>query len=83
MTARACVPEPPCDWRMVRSVPVCALYFGGEGGVDGAVELARRIVRDVQELERLGAGLSGSEREADEQGEGETLQHGDLHQARA
>ncbi len=27
MTARACVPEPPCDCLMVRSVPVAALYF--------------------------------------------------------
>ena len=27
MTARAWVPEPPCDWRMVSSVPVSALYL--------------------------------------------------------
>ena len=83
MTARACVPEPPCDCLMVRSVPVLALYCADERGVDGAVELARRIVGDVQELERRGARRSGSERDADEQSQGQTFQHGDLHQAGA
>ncbi len=28
ITARAWVPEPPCDCRIARSVPVAALYFG-------------------------------------------------------
>jgi len=27
-TARACFDEPACDWLMVRSLPVSALYFG-------------------------------------------------------
>ena len=50
MTARACAPEPPCDCWMVTRCSRLALPVPGEGGVEILIQLARRVVRDVQQL---------------------------------
>ena len=49
MTARACLPEPPCDCWMVTVSPVSAFHLRGEGLVEILVELARRIIGNVED----------------------------------
>ena len=56
MTARACFPEPPCDCFTTTSWPVFAFHLRGERGVDLVVQLAGRIVGDVEELHLSAAG---------------------------
>ena len=50
ITARACAPEPPCEARTSTVSPVFAFQSRGEGLVDLAIELARRIVGDVEQF---------------------------------
>ena len=49
MTVRACLPEPPCDMRMVTFSPVLLRPLLGERLVELLIQLARRIVRDVEQ----------------------------------
>ena len=67
MTARACLPEPPCDCWMVTSLPGLRLPLRGEGGVHVLVQLARRVVGDVEDL--LGA-RRGRRDDDDDESEG-------------
>ena len=76
ITARACVPEPPCDGLNLDGFAGLGLPVGGEGRVDRLVELARRIVGDVEQgLAR--ARRAGDERRA-QQGRGQS--HGEARQ---
>ena len=43
------------------------LVLRDEGRVDGPIELAGRVVRHVQKLERVGPHRSSAERDAEEQ----------------
>ena len=54
MTARACAPEPPCDCWIVDLLAGLRLPVLGERGVEVGVELARRVVRDVEQRLRVG-----------------------------
>ena len=58
MTARACLPEPPCDWLIVTRLAGACLPGLRERRVDVLIELACRVVRDVQQ----GHVLPGSQR---------------------
>ena len=49
MTERACLPEPPCDCFYRDRVAGLGLPVGGERGVVLMVELARRVVGDIEE----------------------------------
>ena len=68
MTARACLPEPPCDcFTATFGLPVF-----GEGGVEFDVELARRIVGDIEQFDGfLPVRGHGQKTKGSEQGEGE------------
>ena len=50
MTARAWLPEPPCDCLIVSSTARLLLVLRDERLVQVAPQLARRVVRDVQQL---------------------------------
>ena len=50
ITARACLPEPPWEARMVNVSPVCCFHCAANAPVDVGVELARRIVGNVQQF---------------------------------
>ena len=67
MTERACLPEPPCDCLMVTSWPVLRLPVLGEGRVEVLVELARRVVGDVEQRDVVWATAPRS-RHTEEQG---------------
>ena len=49
MTARACLPDPPCDC-LIDSVLVAGRFLPvlDEGGVEITIQSARRIVGDVE-----------------------------------
>ena len=52
MTARAWLPEPPCDICTVYALAGVGEPLGDELLVELAIQLARRIVRHVQDLDR-------------------------------
>ena len=63
MTARACLPEPPCDCLIDDVLARLGLPVLGEGGVEVLIELARRIVGDVEQRRlRLRRERRGQER---------------------
>ena len=49
MTARACLPEPPCDCWMVTVSPVSAFHLAAKAALNCLVELAGRIIGNVEE----------------------------------
>ena len=49
MTERACLPEPPCDCLIVTSSPVFAFQYLAKAVLYVLIELARRIVGDVEQ----------------------------------
>ncbi len=49
MTARACLPEPPCDVLDGHRLAGVGLPLGGEGLVEILVELAGRVIGDVED----------------------------------
>ena len=51
MTARAWVLDPPCDWLIASVDAGLFLVCRDELAVDRAPQLARRVVRDVQQLD--------------------------------
>ena len=53
MTERACLPEPPCDCLTVDVLAGLLLPVLGERGVEVLVQLARRVVRDVEQRLRV------------------------------
>ena len=58
MTARACAPEPPCDCWIVTAWPVFAFQYLTNAALNSDVQLARRVVRHVEQ--RLGAGAAAA-----------------------
>ena len=68
ITARACLPEPPCDCLIVTVSPVFAFQYLAKAVLIVLVELARRVVGDVEQLHvRAGCGRAG---EAGQHGNG-------------
>ena len=50
ITLRACLPEPPCDWSIDEGPTLAGFPVAEEGLVVVLVELARRIVGDVEDV---------------------------------
>ncbi len=78
MTVRACLPEPPCDCLMVTFSPVFACQCFGEGGVEVLVQLARRVVGDVEQRDVGGDGGGGDGKRQRRYGEEAMQIHGQL-----
>ena len=69
ITARACLPDPPCDCWMVTVSPVSAFHLAAKASLNCLVELAGRIVGNVEdgrvgECEAENAELHGAGEEA-------------------